>query len=1004
MLFPSPYTANPSAKYPLIVMLHGLGESGVRGTAGFPAYGTLDPRRLNNDHSLFHSGLSHLEASADQTFPGFIVAPQNSSQWTEDALDGVIAMIQELMENYPIDPYRIYLHGYSNGGDGVWKLAEKRPDLFAAILPMSWIYFDLSMEQVIHIPTWYFQGELDEQPLASSAQFTMTQLRAIGGTPRYTEYENAGHAIWYRAYDEPDFFSWMLGKTKTDIMAYFGRTSVCQGEEVNIRLGVSPGFASYQWRKTTSQGTETFSVGGQDNNELIATTTGEYQVRVSRSATPGGSSWSPWSKPISISVEDNFAPPVITLDGSPHLPSPDGRQSALLSVPDTFAFYQWYRNGNIIPQATNPVYTATQAGTYYVNVSPVETCPPVSSTTVQITVNGTTPAVGSPSNLNASTVSEVALELTWADNSSNEDGFELYRARASNGPYTLVYDIPQNTTIKKDSSLIPGTTYFYRIRAYNTTGVSAMSNTASGTTLTDVTPPTTPGFLTYELKDPSTIVLSWGPSSDNSDVIIYEIIVNGVVVGTTEELTYTLSGLAQESLYNIVIRARDRAGNRSDNSNQVSVRTVFEGVSYRYYYGGLWAQVDDYLGWPIEKQGYLDNITIATESDGGVRPDIQVNYFAFDFEGFLYINTPGTYIFSLEAAAGSILQVGNLTINNDGQHPAQTEIGNVVLPAGPVPFLVRMYDRTEDEILVIKYSGPDTGNQLVTISDDALTSSKKVFPDPPQAPTEFKTDTVALTDLTLTWQDESNNETGFEVLRSRSENGPYAKLVTTSPNTSLFDDSALAPLTTYYYLVRAIGSTGTSDFDSLSTTTALPLAFLEGECSNEGNVLSWSRNLRLSEEPFLVERSSDMVNYSTIGRLLTDTTGTVYSWTDNLFESDTTYYRIRQQSTGGGYGSSQSITSICSPVGFKLKADIYPVPLTNGILTIRMRSMLPNQPVGITLIDNVGRIHFQKEFSSNPESSPYYIDLSGIAQKGLYIVFITQGGATYQQKIIIDNQ
>ncbi len=317
---------------------------------------------------------------------------------------------------------------------------------------------------------------------------------------------------------------------------------------------------------------------------------------------------------------------------------------------------------------------------------------------------------------------------------------------------------------------------------------------------------------------------------------------------------------------------------------------------------------------------------------------------------------------------------------------------------------MRMYDRTEDEILVIKYSGPDTGNQLVTISDDALTSSKKVFPDPPQAPTEFKTDTVALTDLTLTWQDESNNETGFEVLRSRSENGPYAKLVTTSPNTSLFDDSALAPLTTYYYLVRAIGSTGTSDFDSLSTTTALPLAFLEGECSNEGNVLSWSRNLRLSEEPFLVERSSDMVNYSTIGRLLTDTTGTVYSWTDNLFESDTTYYRIRQQSTGGGYGSSQSITSICSPVGFKLKADIYPVPLTNGILTIRMRSMLPNQPVGITLIDNVGRIHFQKEFSSNPESSPYYIDLSGIAQKGLYIVFITQGGATYQQKIIIDNQ
>lgn len=1004
LLFPTPYTSQPQQKYPLIVMLHGLGEAGIRGSADFPAYDVTDPRYLNNDHNLFHGGFKHLQANQTQEFPGFIVVPQNNTQWTIDNLEGVAAMIERLIAQYPIDQYRIYLHGYSNGGDGAWKLAEMRPDLFAALLPMSWIYFELEKERVLHIPTWYFQGELDERPLASSARFTMTQLEELGGTPRYTEYENAGHAIWDRAYAEPDFFSWMLGKNKTDIMAYYGRTSVCPGENVNIRLGVSPGFLSYQWRIVTDQGEEILPVGGPENNELVAQKTGNYYVRFSRSSSPGSGNWSPWSKPLAISVEDNLVPPDIILDGSPHLPSPDGRQSVTLSVPDSYGVYQWYRNGTAIQQANTSQITTSQAGRYTVFVSPVESCPSVSADTVQITVNATTPSIGAPSNLTVTAVSEVALQLSWQDNATNEAGFEIYRALNPNGPYALVKEVPGNTTMVKDSSLLPATTYYYRMRAFTESGVSALSNTASARTFEDTSPPSTPGLLTYKLRDVGTVELNWGASTDNSDLIIYQIIVNGQVVATTQDTTFTLTGLTQETLYTITIRARDRANNVSDHSNQVSVKTVFEGVAYRYYYGGLWTRVDDYANWPVEKEGFLPEISIATESAGGVRPDPQVNYFAFDFEGYLYIENAGEYIFSLEAAAGSILNVGNLEIDNDGQHGPLTEVGKTNLGKGPVSIYVRFYDRTENEVLNILYSGPDTGNELIPIPEEALTSSKKTFPDPPATPTGFEATNISLRGMDLSWTDEATNESGYEVLRAKNMDGPFVKIVKTSANVEMFADDNLTPLTTYHYLVRAVGPSGTSEFDSLSATTGLPLASFETTCGPQGNVITWTQKALLSQRPFYVEQSVDNSEFKVIGRVNVDAEDTLFSWTDNVFKTDTTVYRIRQQSTGGGSGFSETIEAVCSPVDFQLLADIYPNPLENGLLTIRMRNILPDQPIEVTVMDNIGRIHYKNEFALDPELSPFVVDLTAIGPKGLYILLIRQGGESYQQKIIVDKQ
>ncbi len=1003
MLYPIPYDENTSEGYPMIIMLHGLGEAGIRGTSNFPPYDAADPRFLNNDHQLYHFGFPHLEAAEEGEFPGFIVAPQNITLWTDDNIDGVISMIELLLETYPIDPYRVYLHGYSNGGDGVWRIAEKRPDLFAAMLPMSWVNFEVDQSRFIHLPIWYFQGELDDNPRVEAARGMIGMLEENGASPRYTEYINGGHAIWDRAYAEPDFFSWMLGWEKTDIMAYYGRTSVCPNEDVNIRLGVSPGYNSYQWRVTTSDGTETFPVGGPDDNEYVAQQTGEYQVRFSRSTSPQEGSWSPWSDPLAITVQEDIIPPDVSIDGSPHLPSPDGRNTARLTIPDDYDSYQWYRNGTLLQGADGPVYNASQQGEYHVDVFLAETCPPISSDTIRVTVNAANSDVSAPTGLTAEAASEVAVSLSWTDQSANETFFELYRSGSPSGPFQLVHKPAANATVKKDSALTPSTTYYYQIRAINEFSPSALSNVASATTLSDTIPPSVPGLLTFELKDTRTAELQWNASSDNSSLIIYQIIVNGRVVASTTNLNYTLTGLNEESVYTVYVRATDRAGNTSDTSNQVTIITVFEGLSYRYYYGGLWAETDDYAGWPVEKQGYLENITIAREANGGVRPDPQVNYFAFDFIGYLYIDNGGRYTFSLEAAAGSVLQVGSFVLDNDGQHAAQTEVGSTALSKGAVPLFVKYYDRTEDEVLRILYSGPDTNDQLIPVPDEALTSSKKQFEDPPAAPSDFRVTDIGERRIDLAWEDESDNESGFEVFRASDPDDPYVKVKTTAVNQTTLGDNRLSPLHTYHYLVRAVGASGTSAFDSLQATTALPLNEFTVECQPAGNAITWTSAYPWAAEPYIVERSADKEEITLIGKVDADSLGSAYSWLDNTYISDTTYYRIGQRSPQGGVGYSSWLSSPCLPAGFKLFADIYPVPATEGYLTIRMRTMLPDQPVQVVLMDNIGRIYLETSFEADPLSNPYFLDLSKVTGKGLYIISLRQGGESYQQKIIIDH-
>jgi hypothetical protein len=68
------------------------------------------------------------------------------------------------------------------------------------------------------------------------------------------------------------------------------------------------------------------------------------------------------------------------------------------------------------------------------------------------------------------------LTVTWADNSDNESGFTVERKIGTAGAYGVLASVAASITTYVDATVTTGTTYCYRVQAYNTAGVSSYSN------------------------------------------------------------------------------------------------------------------------------------------------------------------------------------------------------------------------------------------------------------------------------------------------------------------------------------------------------------------------------------------------------------------------------------------------------------------------------------------------------------------------------------------------
>jgi poly(3-hydroxybutyrate) depolymerase len=189
-------------KYPLVIFLHGSGESG-----------TDNRLQVSKNIGTTTAGSIFTTAANQAKYPTFFIAPQSPSPtvgWSSgSAHDAVLKLITALQAEFSIDTNRLYLTGLSMGGIGTWTLITENPTKFAAAIPMSGFGDPTMAAKLVRIPIWDFHGAMDPSVNVSNSRDMIAAIRAAGGYPRYTEYPNGQHDIWFMAYTTPELLPWM---------------------------------------------------------------------------------------------------------------------------------------------------------------------------------------------------------------------------------------------------------------------------------------------------------------------------------------------------------------------------------------------------------------------------------------------------------------------------------------------------------------------------------------------------------------------------------------------------------------------------------------------------------------------------------------------------------------------------------------------------------------------------------------------------------------------------
>ena len=147
--------------------------------------------------------------------PCLIIAPQAPNNgWKGEKADSVFAIAKELMKNFPIDPKRIYLTGYSMGSFGTFTLIAMQPDFFAAGVGVAGGGSPNKVAQLKDVPIWAFHGDADDVVKVDSSRRIVEALKAVDGKIKYTEIPGGDHGIATQVYAGEEMHEWLFEQQK----------------------------------------------------------------------------------------------------------------------------------------------------------------------------------------------------------------------------------------------------------------------------------------------------------------------------------------------------------------------------------------------------------------------------------------------------------------------------------------------------------------------------------------------------------------------------------------------------------------------------------------------------------------------------------------------------------------------------------------------------------------------------------------------------------------------
>ncbi len=761
--FPYSYNNPDSAnkKYPINLFLHGGGEVGCNTNGGV----------YNNEKPLWLGGEIFRDRVDNNLFDGFLLYPQYVVQngcfagWGSAPSPNflaILAMVDSMAKYIRADIDRLVVDGLSGGGYGAWRMVDAYPQRVAKIIPSAAAGNVTYRNKFVHIPIWFATGGKDLDPSPATAQNVFKKMKDIGADIRYTLYPERGHSVWYQHWREPDFVDAMNDAHKANPLVFFQRSEFCREEDVNAKLGITAGFFAYEWQRdgvtiaTATNGanviTDPLPVSSFTGNEITVRLYGTYRVRFKRTAT---SDWSAWSmKPAVIGVKGETETLPITVNGqkSRVLPALDGSNTVPLTLAPGFINYQWYRTSDDSLVATTQTFDAP-VGEYKAKYEEEYGCGNTFSPPFTVVDANGSPKPEAVTSLTAVPKSQSSIQLNWPQ-VAGETGFELYRSTVTGGPYQFVALIAANLKTFIDTGLVKNTLYFYKVRAVSETGAAVPSNESTAKTLIDNSPPTAPSLLQYVVSTPTAVRLTWKVSTDNERVSRYDIYVNQRKLYSAFEGFFVVSHLDSLIPYNIVVRAVDAAGNVSAPSNQVT-------------YVPPGADAGEKPGTPSEPQA----VAIAHNKIEISWADTIHNETGFEVVRATGVNS----VYSPVATVDS-----NVTRFTDSG----------LVAAQKYYYRIRAIGRN--------------GESPFSAKVNATTLES---PETPEVPPQLLGEAAANGSVSLTWTDDSDNETGYKVYKS--EDGTNFTLIAALPaNSNAYTDSEVTGFSTYYYYVIGLNSAG----------------------------------------------------------------------------------------------------------------------------------------------------------------------------------------------------
>jgi len=785
--------------------------------------------------------------------------------------------------------------------------------------------------------------------------------------------------------------------SSSQILLSWNATGVTGEDGFKIYRSTSPSVAIIAGNLVGSVGTdiETFTDTG-----LLASTTYYYKVvafNVSGSSSPtneaSATTFSPppaaptnlaatsaGSSQINLSWMDNattesgFKIYISTTNG--FIPGPTNLLTTIGSSAGTGLTVNYPSMGLVSGVTYYYQVSASNAGgeTPATNVGPVVPINQVSAMT-----SATAPSA--PTNLVANTVTSSSVLLNWLDNANNEAGFKVERKLSTAPTYTEIASaVPPSanpdftgigsTIAHTDGTVLPNTTYNYRVRAFNGGGNSPFTNEITVTTLPN--PPAAPTGLAVSTISNSQLDLSWvDNSTDETNFVIERSLDNFATMPVsittsgfagTGTRSFSDTGLLGGTLYYYRVKATNAGGSsaytgivaRATLPDPPAAPTGLTATPVSSDQINLaWTDVATETGYEVEmKQGVAG--TYSTVATTGVN-QVTANITGLNGNTLYYFrvratNATGASGYSNEANATTFPEgpnaaptflvataVSNSQIDLTWFDNSTNEAGFKIersATSGSGPFTqigtvlqnvtifssTGLLANTHYWYRVRSYNGG--GDSPYSNVDDEFT-----FDNPPStAPTSLIVTSVSGTTINLQWNDASTNETGFKIERSLTAGAGFVEIAsvtsTSTPDffptlgtTYPYPNSGLDGSTQYFYRVRAFNSGGNSPFSnevSATTGPSTPDNLFATAVSNTQINLLWADHAT-NENGYEVERSTSPTFLPLSGPFVLPANTTSYSDMTGLTGSTTYFYRVRATSTSLGNSNYSNTATVTTP-------------------------------------------------------------------------------------------